>query len=106
MVCLPESGGCERPFTDAFVQHLNENEGSYYAHQACLDVMDSSSAQPEALYLDLVTNIRLVVERKSIAWPTDYAYRHSNDHFVFDVFSRALKGVGFEDLYEIRLPLL
>jgi hypothetical protein len=68
--------------------------------------MDSSSAQPEALYLDSITNLRMVIERKSLSWPLDYAYRHSNDHFAFEVFSNALRGITFGDLYEIRFPLL
>lgn len=106
MGCLPQSGGCERPLTDAFVRHLNQAEGSHYAHQACLDVMDSTCAQPEALYADAAGNLRLVIERKSIAWPADYSYRHSNDHLAFKVFSEALRDFTFEDVYEIRLPLL
>jgi hypothetical protein len=47
-----------------------------------------------------------VIERKSISWPLDYAYRHSTDHFAFKVFSEALKAITFDDLYEIRFPLL
>lgn len=106
MDCLPQSGGCERPFTDAFVRHLNQVERSHYAHQACLDVMDSTCAQPEALYVDAAADRRLVIERKSIAWPADYSHRHSNDHLAFKVFSEALRDFKFDDLYEIRLPLL
>lgn len=105
MSCLPESGGCERPFTDAFVNFLNRSEGTHYVHRACLD-KDSRVAQPEALYVDAQTNRELVIERKSISWPTDYPYRHSNDHFVSQVFSQALRDLKLNDLYEVRLPML
>ena len=106
MTCLPESGGCERPFTEAFVEYLNQREGTRYAHRSCLDVMERRLAQPEALYVDENRGLELVIERKSISWPTDYPYRHSNDHFVFEVFSQALKDFRFDDLYEIRFPML
>jgi len=105
MSCLPESGGCERPFTDAFVDFLNRNRGTHYVHRACLD-RDSRVPRPEALYVDAQTNLNLVIERKSISWPIDYPYRHSNDHFVFDVLSQALKGLKLNDLYEVRFPML
>jgi hypothetical protein len=68
--------------------------------------MDSTRAQPEALYVDVAGNLRLVIERKSIAWPADYSYRHSNDHLAFRVFSEALRDFVFEDIYELKLPLL
>jgi len=48
----------------------------------------------------------LVIERKSIAWPTEYAYRHSNDHVVIEIVSHELEGLPMECLYELRLPML
>jgi hypothetical protein len=106
MPCLPESGGCERPFTDAFVGHLNRAESASFVHRACLDVAQREIPQPEALYEDLNQKLPLVIERKSISWPLDYAYRHSNDHVVADVFTHELKGLPSDGLYELRLPLL
>ncbi len=106
MPCLPESGGCERPFTDVLVAHLNRTEGARYGHRDCLDVMDRTAPRPETLYEDVETGGQLVVERKSISWPIDYAYRHSNDHAVGEVFSRQLLDLASNDLYEVRLPML
>jgi hypothetical protein len=106
MTCLPQSGGCERPFTDAFVDHLNSTEGAQYVHCACLDVVDRQHPQPEALYVDSERNVQLVIERKSISSPADYAQRHSNDHFVSDLFEKALKDLPLDDLYEVSLPML
>lgn len=106
MSCLPESGKCERPFTDAFVEYLNSTESRQYIHRACLDVLNRSSAQPEALYGDAERHLELVIERKSISWPVDYPYRHQNDHMVGDTFSQALGNLLSDDLYELRLPPL
>jgi hypothetical protein len=106
MPCIPESGGCERPFTDVLVAHLNRVEGAQYMHRACLDVANSTIPQPEALYVDAENGRQLVIERKSISWPVDYPYRHSNDHVVGDLFARELRDLTVDDLYEIRLPML
>jgi hypothetical protein len=85
---------------------LNLTEGTQYIHQACLDVVNRRTPQPEALYLDSERNLQLVIERKSISWPVDYAHKHANDHFVSDLFSEHLKGLATGGLYELRLPLL
>jgi hypothetical protein len=106
MTCLPRSGGCEKPLTDAFVNHLNDAEGACFVHRSCLDIVDRRNPQPEALYVDSGRNIQLVIERKSISSPADFAHRHSNDHFVSDLFEDGLKGIPFDDLYEISLPML
>ncbi len=106
MSCIPQSGGCERRFTEPFVNHLNVTEGSTYVHGACLDRFDSTTSQPEALYIDKESRLELVLERKSISWPVDYAYRHSNDHEIADVFSQGLKDLVADELYKIRLPML
>lgn len=82
MGCLPESGGCERHRTDPFVVHLNEVEGSLFIHRACLDRLYRDSPQPEALYSDSRSGDELVIERKTVVWPSDYAARHRNDHFI------------------------
>lgn len=106
MPCLPESGGCERPFTDVLVAHLNRVEGAYYVHRACLDVAERTVPQPEALYVDARSGRQLVIERKSISWPVDYPYRHNNDHAVGELFAYELRDLTGDDLYEIRLPML
>lgn len=66
------------------MEHLNRVEGTEYVHQACLDRLIRDRPQPEALYEDPRTGAALVVERKSVVWPRDYAERHARDHLVVD----------------------
>jgi hypothetical protein len=106
MNCLPQSGGCEKPFTVAFVAHLNSTENASFNHRACLDVEERTTPQPEALYEDNITNRSLVIERKSVVWPLDYIRRHRNDHVVSDVIMRELVGLEMQDHYVLGLPLL
>lgn len=107
MSCLPKSGGCEKAYPDPFVAHLNELLGTECVYRSCLDANDSATPQPETLYEDSARGQQLVIERKSISWPSDYPHRHSNDHFVADLFSTELCDVPLTDcLYEISLPLL
>jgi hypothetical protein len=106
MNCLPESGGCERPFTDAFVAHLNKVERSHFTHRVCLDVTERMTAQPEALYRDDHTSRSLVIERKSLPWPLDFVYRHKNDHVAADTIQKSLEGLPATELYGLELPML
>ena len=103
MACLPESGGCERHRTDPFVSHLNKLESTQFIHQACLDVLDRASPQPEALYSDGSTGADLVVERKTIVWPPDYAARHRNDHFIAELLSEKLRDLAHGQPLTIHL---
>jgi hypothetical protein len=106
MSCKPRSGGCERWATDPFVSELNRLEGRNYEHRACLDIRDRSAPQPESLYVDLSNCDTLVIERKSISWPSRYPEGHSNDHFVADLISEGLRGTELSELYTLRLPWL
>ena len=106
MSCLPKSGGCERPQTDAFIRIRNSMFGSHFEHRACLDRSDSSRPQPEALYEDPQTGESLVVERKTFAWPLNYVQLHQNDHFLAETITGALADIEFDDLYEVQLPML
>jgi hypothetical protein len=106
MTCIPQSGGCERPFTEAFVEHLNQTGGCRYVHRACSDVASRQVPQPEALYEDSGRNMQLVIERKSISWPIDYPYRHKKSHITAEQFSKELSWLPSDDLYEVRLPML
>lgn len=93
MSCLPESGGCERHRTDPFVEHLNAIEGMKFRHVACLDLIYRNSRQPEALYIDAETRAQLVIERKNVIWPPDYAACHKNDHVLAEALAKHLSDI-------------
>lgn len=105
MGCLPESGGCERQRTDPFVSHLNWLEGTNYVHKACLDVIDRNTPQPEALYVDEDSGASLVIERKNLVWPPEYAVGHKNDHFLVDLVTEGLRDLISDDPHELQLEL-
>lgn len=103
--CLPESGGCERHRTDPFVNHLNSLERVQFAHEACLDVLHRGSPQPEALYRDRRTGDAIVLERKSLVWPLDYAARHRNYHTVAEALSEQFRDFARELPISIHISL-
>ena len=103
MTCLPESGGCERQRTDSFVSYLNELENSHFSHDRCLDRIFRNSPQPEALYIETGFAKSLVIERKSVVWPTDYVVLHKNDHFVASLLIEGLRDLTANLPYGIRL---
>src|SRR6267142_2645673 len=105
MGCLPESGGCERQRTDPFVHHLNALAGTDYTHSECLDLLYRNSPQPEALYVDEATGGRLVIERKNLVWPPEYAVGHNNVHFLVDRVIDGLSTLTDDDAYEIQFDL-
>jgi hypothetical protein len=105
MGCLPESGGCERQRTDPFVNHLNKLESSRFFYNACLDRVFRNSPQPEALYVDADSAERLVIERKTLVWPTDYVIRHKNDHFVAELLIEGLQDLTSGAPYGIELEV-
>jgi hypothetical protein len=107
MSCLPNSGGCEKQATDKLVHYLNEIEGACYEHSECLDRGDRQTKQPECLYIDARNNIRrLVVERKSLMWPKNYAYEHSKFHDLANAITNDLASLDFQDAYVLWIPAL
>lgn len=91
MSCLPHSGGCERQRVEPFVQHINAVEGYNFIHIACLDRIYLNSPQPEALYKDDKAAETMVIERKAIVWPPDYAKLHASDHRLASLISERLR---------------
>ena len=104
MSCIPHSGGCERPATDALVNHVNWLEGTHYEHQACLDQIDRTQPQPECLYVDAYDGRTLVIKRKSISGPESYPHHRSKDHALADAIHAGLAGLEFPDLYSLAMP--
>jgi hypothetical protein len=103
MGCLPESGGCERHRTEPFAHHLNELEGKHFSHATCLDRVYRNSPQPEILYIDPGTAEQLVIERKTLVWPLDYAERHKAYHDIADYVLSELGELTTDASYALML---
>ena len=71
----------------------------------CLDVVYRNSPQPEALYVDQDSGRRLVIERKNLVWPPEYAVGHKNDHLLVDLVTEGLRDLISDDAYELHLDL-
>lgn len=105
MTCMAVKG-CERKVLEPFVEHLNSLEQTTYRHRDCLYFAGRQNPQPEELFVDEVTGGKLVIERKSIAWPDHYEHGHSKDHLVADSILNDLRDVHFTDTYALSLPHL
>lgn len=93
MNCMPQSGKCERHLTDPFVIFRNSLRSASFAHEACLDQIHRNSKQPETLYRD-ASNRALVVERKCVMWPIEYAAKHQSDHRFVQGIADSLSNVA------------
>lgn len=103
MGCLPNSGRCERQRTEPFVQYLNDIESASYRHEACLDLVIRNRPQPEVLYVAPSTSQRMVIERKTLVWPLDYAERHKADHILADYLMDELRELTTNSPYGLTL---
>ncbi len=102
MSCLPSGSKCEWNELKYFAEELNSREGSDYSRTSCLDLC-SSSKQPEVLCTSSVGK-QLVIERKAVIWPTEYAERHRAEHRFFDLICQRLKPVlDATSAYELQI---
>lgn len=78
--CFPAPSGCEwHPVLRAFTAEYNRVRETDYQHEACLDRLQQPRKEPEVL---LVSSSRrpMVVERKTIVWPSNFLHVHSKSH--------------------------
>ena len=92
--CFPPQTDCEWVNLRDFVIQFNTAYGKAYAKTECLD-KDNSRKQPEVL-LQAPGEKDIVIERKSVVWPTTYLRDHSYEH-EFDRHMRKLLGNEFRD---------
>jgi hypothetical protein len=86
---------------DQFVSHYNRECGTAHSHTDCLDVVKVGGATPKApevLVTDSTTGNKMVLERKSVFWPPQYALRHKNEHAFANAVWHAV-GSRFSDGY-------
>ena len=105
--CLPPDTKCEWAHLRRFVDDYNSAHGTAYSHTDCLDVSERNSPQPEVL-LDAPGEQSLVVERKSVAWPSgeyfaDHRHERELTSLVRDLIHTA-DGSFSESLFELTFP--
>lgn len=89
MSCLPSKCHCEERLLTPFIAHYNRHLGTTYEFRHRLDV-GSHTPQPEALYIDAVSQHGMVVERKNLVWPPEYAQIHDSLHMVTSIIGTTI----------------
>lgn len=92
--CTTQIAGCERHSLVPLINEINALEGRNYVATECLDQSERSAPMPEVLYLDEVAGAEMVIERKSLIWPRDYARLHSSMHSLADMLTQQLRWLG------------
>jgi hypothetical protein len=102
MSCLPSGSKCEWSDLKHFVAELNLREESDYSRTSCLDLC-SDVKQPEVLCTSSVGK-KLVIERKAVIWPAEYAEKHRAEHRFFDFICQKFKPVlDATSAYELQI---
>ena len=106
MSCTPHTcrcGQCEIRRLAPFVKHYNRVRTCAFVFDRRLDATGPES-QPEAAYLDSRTGEVLVIERKSLIWPLDFAQLHATSHEIAGIIESELDHV-FDARRAYRLTL-
>ena len=105
--CLPPDSKCEWASLRRFVDDYNSARDTAYSHTACPDVSERNSPQPEVL-LDSPGEPQLVIERKSIAWPSgEYFADHRHEHQLANLVRdriHAVDGPFSGSLFQLTFP--
>ena len=96
MSCLPPSAKCEWRDLKYFVAHWNAQRHSAFERTACLDLC-SQTKQPEVLCTDTQTGSKLVIERKSLLWPQNYAEIHHAEHRFWEFLTTAINRLNLPE---------
>ena len=87
------------------MDHYNSVYGKVYTRSKCLDVERRNTKEPELL-LEAPGETSIVLEHKSVVWPTRHLADHHNEHHLFGVFKHRLDLLGnpFKDsAYQLRI---
>ena len=90
----PPQTDCEWANLRAFVIQFNQDHGTEYVKTECLD-KDTTRKQPEVL-LEAAGERDIVIECKSVVWPSDYFRNHDNEHHMGNYLFKSL-GDAFRD---------
>lgn len=91
---------------NAFVSHYNSERGTAYSLTECLDILPvgpMTPKQPEVLLTDKLRGTRMVIEHKSVVWPSDYIRNEETFHLFADLICESAKGRYCDGLYKVRI---
>lgn len=106
MACIHHNMGCEWPFVEPLIRHINATEGTDYEHHQCLDHGGNESQrdpQPEALYIGEKSGL-LTIEKKRLEWPPGIIKRHQFWHKLADELHAVLAPLTLDGPYKLSLP--
>lgn len=103
MSCMPKSGGCEWKHIAPFIARLNRLEGTSFHRDVCLDRKSRNRPEPEVRCTQVNDGVPLVVERKCVVWPKDYAAKHDLDHQIADDLFNNLSSLVGDSPYAVHL---
>ena len=102
--CSPPKSKCEWSRLRPFVEEYNRTYGTSYYLEACLDVANRETPEPEWLLKSRVKGERpMVIEHKSVVWPNKHLANHSNEHVIADRVRGFLKGPYGDSLHLLTL---
>jgi hypothetical protein len=102
VTCLPSASKCEWAELKYFVQHYNEVRNRSFQHECCLDLRTTLPA-PEVLCRDEAQST-IVIERKTLVWPSNYVQAHKAWHIVVDEILRLLGPCIRSKAFALTLP--
>ena len=83
---------CEWTFLTSFVAQYNKEHKTDFQRFRCLDVELRNTAKPEVLLVDSSNGNTMVIERKSIVWPSIYIADHKAWHRKAERLAKANNG--------------
>ena len=97
--CFPPQTDCEWANLRDFVIEYNEDRGTRYVREECLD-KDTTRKHPEVL-LRAPSERDIVIECKSVVWPAAYYRDHNNEHHLNERVSELLIEMCRNGAYEL-----
>ena len=91
--CFPPNIECEWADIRFFVDRYNNTFKKTYRRSKCLDKTGEHGKQPELL-LEAPGEVPIVIERKSVVWPSDHLRGHRNEHNLHDFFLNRVRSLG------------
>lgn len=100
--CFPPQEKCEWSHLKSFVDQYNTKFGKVYTRSACLDVEERNKKAPELL-LEAPGETSIVLEHKSVVWPTKHLSDHHNEHHLGDRLHILLSDLFQDSVYQLAV---